>query len=76
LQQLNATLFGLSVQNISYQNEVKNRLHLPFELLSDYNLEFSKLLSLPTMIIINNIFLKRLTLIYKNGIIKKVFYPN
>jgi len=72
---LNCTLFGLSVQSTNYQKEVKERLHLPFELLSDENFEFINNLSLPTIKVENTILAQRLTLICKNGIIKKIFHP-
>ena len=75
LNKLNCTLFGLSVQSTSYQKEVKERLHLPFELLSDENFDFINKLSLPTMKVENTILAQRLTLICKDGIIKKIFYP-
>ncbi|MES2546872.1 MAG: peroxiredoxin, partial [Pseudomonadota bacterium] len=35
LARLNTKVFGLSSQTTEYQSEVKNRLHLPFDLLSD-----------------------------------------
>ena len=36
-----ATVFGLSTQSTPYQREARDRLHLPFELLSDESLAFS-----------------------------------
>ena len=35
LQQLNGMVYGLSSQSTEYQLELKHRLHLPFDLLSD-----------------------------------------
>lgn len=74
---INATVFGLSTQTSRYQNELKNRLNLSFELLSDYKLEFSKALKLPFLDIeyLDTPLIKRLTLVLNKGVIKKVFYP-
>ncbi len=49
LKALGADVYGLSTQTTDYQQEVKNRLHLPFELVSDNNLAFIKALNLPTL---------------------------
>jgi peroxiredoxin len=70
-----ATVFGLSNQSSSEQLEAKNRLQLPFELLSDTDLLFKQKLSLPTFTIDGNEKYKRVTLIIKDNLIKKVFYP-
>ncbi|HVB59223.1 MAG TPA: redoxin domain-containing protein [Candidatus Acidoferrales bacterium] len=35
LSQLKAGVFGLSMQTTAYQREMVERLHLPFEILSD-----------------------------------------
>src|SRR5919201_4334418 len=48
LQMLGAQVFGLSTQDTDYQREAVERLHLPFELLSDAALEFATQLWLPT----------------------------
>src|SRR5262245_5454428 len=47
LADLGAGVFGLSTQSTAEQREVE-RLHLPFELLSDGELRFSRALRLPT----------------------------
>ncbi|WP_016951466.1 peroxiredoxin [Anabaena sp. PCC 7108] len=75
LQTLGTKVFGLSTQNTEYQQEVVRRLHLPFELLSDWKLAFTKALKLPTFEIESMTLIKRLTLILCNGKIEKVFYP-
>ncbi len=80
LAKLNTQIFGLSSQTTEYQLEVKNRLHLPFELLSDSSFLLKETLRLPTFLIGpvdgHKIELyKRLTLIIKNGQIVKSFYP-
>ena len=68
-------LFGLSTQDTAYQQEAAERLHLPFELLSDEKLEFAKSLWLPTFEVDGMKLIKRITLIARDGKIEKVFYP-
>ena len=68
-------LYGLSTQDTDYQQEAVNRLHLPFPLLSDNQLQLQKALSLPVMSVEGAILLKRLTMIIDNSTITKVFYP-
>lgn len=75
LQTLHAKVFGLSAQDTNYQLEAKQRLHLPFELLSDSELALKALLNLPTFEAAGMELYKRLTLIVRNGFICKVFYP-
>lgn len=68
-------VFGLSVQSREYQREARDRLGLPFELLSDPSLEFTNNLRLPTFEIGGERLLKRLTLVLSDGRIEHVFYP-
>lgn len=75
LQGLGARLFGLSTQSTEYQQEAVERLHLPFELLSDSELAFARALRLPTFEIEGLVLIKRLTLILSGGKIEKLFYP-
>jgi peroxiredoxin len=75
LQALNAQVFGLSTQTTEYQREAAERLHLPFELLSDSSLQFANALRLPTFEIEGMRLIKRVTLIARNGKIVKYFYP-
>ena len=75
LQSLNANVFGLSTQTTDYQREAKQRLHLPFDLLSDSQLELKQLLKLPTFIADGAELYKRMTLIISGNSIIKVFYP-
>jgi peroxiredoxin len=75
LKALNTQVFGLSSQTTDYQRELKDRLHLPFNLLSDAHLILKTALKLPTFLIDGMELFKRLTLITYNGEIKKVFYP-
>lgn len=68
-------VFGLSVQSREYQREARDRLGLPFELLSDSSLEFTNSLRLPTFEIDGERLIKRLTLVLSDGRIEHVFYP-
>ena len=69
-----AELFGLSTQTTGYQREMAERLHLPFEILSDVELTFANALKLPTFEA-GGTLIKRLTLIIRGGRIETVFYP-
>jgi peroxiredoxin len=75
LNALNTSVFGLSTQTTEYQKEVRERLHLPFELLSDSGHSLKTLLRLPTFTVAGVELYKRLTLIVEDGRIQKVFYP-
>jgi peroxiredoxin len=75
LKERGAGVFGLSAQDTAYQREAVERLHLPFELLSDAGLAFARTLRLPTFEIASMTLIKRLTLIILDGTVEKVFYP-
>jgi peroxiredoxin len=75
LKELGARIFGLSTQDTAYQREASGRLHLPFPLLSDENLDFARVLELPTFEAEGMTLIKRLTMIIEDGQIRKVFYP-
>jgi peroxiredoxin len=68
-------VFGLSTQANAYQTEMASRLHLPFPVLSDEQLEFTRALKLPTMEVAGVTLLKRLAMIIDDGRITQVFYP-
>ena len=65
----------MSTQSTGYQREAADRLHLPFDLLSDEVLAFAWALELPTFEVEGMTLIKRLTLIIDDGRIEKVFYP-
>ncbi|MBD3610773.1 MAG: peroxiredoxin [Gammaproteobacteria bacterium] len=75
LKSLDTHVFGLSAQSTRYQQEAKERLQLPFELLSDQSLSLNKSLQLPTFMATGMELYKRITLIVENGVIVKTFYP-
>ena len=68
-------VFGLSTQSTAYQREMVERLHVPFPVLSDERLEFSRAMRLPTMQVAGQTLIKRLALVVDDGRIAKVFYP-
>ena len=75
LRTLGARVFGLSTQSTGYQREAVERLHLPYELLSDEDLVFAEASGLPTFEAGGTVLLKRLTMVIDDGRIEKVFYP-
>lgn len=75
LRKLGASLYGLSTQATDYQKEMVKRLHLPFDILSDAQLQFCRALTLPTITVEGTPLLKRLTLISFSSIIRQVHYP-
>lgn len=75
LAALGVGVYGLSAQPSMEQREARERLHLPFELLSDPELSLKSALRLPTFRIAGMELYKRLTLIVRDGIVEHVFYP-
>jgi peroxiredoxin len=70
-----ARVFGLSTQDTAYQREAVERLRLPFSLLSDDRLRFTRALDLPTFRVAGQVLLKRLTLVLRDSRVEHVFYP-
>ena len=75
LLDLQCDVFGLSTQITEYQREMADRLHLPFEVLSDFKFHLCEALRLPTFAVEGVRVLKRLTLIVRDGRVEQVFYP-
>ena len=75
LQSLGAEVVGLSVQSTAYQQEMADRLHLPFPVVSDADYQFQRALQLPTFITAGMTLLKRITLIANDGVIEAIHYP-
>ncbi len=69
------SVFGISTQDTTYQQEASNRLHLPYPLLSDNRLCLAKVLRLPTMLVYSMTLIKRITLVLRENVVEKVFYP-
>ena len=70
-----SAVFGLSTQSTADQSEAAARLQLPFSLLSDESLKLSHALRLPTFEVDGMTLIKRITLVIRDGVIVKVFYP-
>jgi len=68
-------VFGMSVQDTAYQQEVVERLHLPFPILSDEEFQLRDALDLPTFEAGGMVLLERMALILSHGIIQHVFHP-
>jgi len=68
-------LFGVSTQSTEYQTEAAERMHLPFPLLSDENLSFTRAHQLPTFEVEGMTLLRRMALIVIAGMIVRTFYP-
>lgn len=75
IRHLGGRIFGLSTQTTDYQQEMAERLHLPFGVLSDENLELARALRLPTFEIAGMTLIRRLTLLIQEGRIVDCFYP-
>jgi peroxiredoxin len=69
------TVFGLSTQSTDHQREAVERLHLPYELLSDTTFAFTDALKIPTFEHNGRRFVRRLTMVVEDGRIDHVFYP-
>jgi peroxiredoxin len=72
---LKVKLLGLSQQTTDYQHEMAERLSLPFPVLRDNEGRMASALALPTSTTGGEIYLNRLTLIVRAGVIEAVFYP-
>jgi peroxiredoxin len=73
--ELGARVLALSTQDLEYQREMSERIHLPFPVLSDGGLELTRALGLPTFEAGGATLLKRLTLVIDDGRVSHVFYP-
>jgi len=72
---LGVEVLGVSTQDTAHQRELSDRLGIPFALLSDEEFRLQKALRLPTFDAGGRPYLKRLTLIVRDGRIGHVFYP-
>jgi peroxiredoxin len=70
-----AALYGLSTQDSAYQREVAERLHLPFAILSDSDLNLTRAMRLPTFTVDGMTLLKRMAWVIDDGVVSLVFYP-
>ena len=75
LDDLGATVHGLSAQALDEQREFAERERMPYALLNDTELALARELGQPTFEVEGRRLYKRLTLIARGGRIEKVFYP-
>lgn len=68
-------LYGISTQHSDDQREARDRLRLPFELLSDEARALSAALRLPLMEVEGRVLLRRMAIVAADARIVKVFYP-
>ena len=68
-------LYGLSTQDGAYQREVAERLHLPFAILSDAELNLARSMRLPTFSVDGMTLIKRMAWVIDDGVVTHVFYP-
>jgi peroxiredoxin len=68
-------VFGVSGQSSDQQHAFGVRAGIPYLLLSDQNFAFADALNLPRFATGGVTYLKRLTLIVRNGVIYRVIYP-
>ncbi|WP_111720034.1 peroxiredoxin [Homoserinimonas sp. OAct 916] len=68
-------VYGVSSQDLDYQREAVDRLHLPFPLISDRAHELADALSMPTFVAGGKRLYSRLTMVVRGGTIEHVFYP-
>lgn len=73
--QSRVNLYGLSSQDKEYQDELKTRLGLKFDLISDPELKLKDIMNLPTFKVGEMELYSRLTIVAEDGKIKKTFYP-
>lgn len=75
LAALGVHVTGLSAQTSDDQREARDRLQLPFELLSDASLQLKAAIGLPTFVAAGMELFKRMAIVAVDGRIVKVFYP-
>jgi peroxiredoxin len=70
-----ARVAGLSAQPLEDQVEVAERLGLPHPVIADPELRLAAALGLPTFEFAGATLFRRVTLVFRSGLVEKVFYP-
>lgn len=70
-----AEVFGFSTQTSEHQREMAERLHIPFEVLSDAEFKVCDAMRMPTFDVAGMRLVKRLSLVVRGGRVEHVFYP-
>lgn len=68
-------VFGLSTEDAQSQSDAVDRLGLPFPLLSDPRLRLAMAWRLPVFEVAGQALLKRLTLLVRDAVVVRVWYP-
>ncbi|MFS0703901.1 peroxiredoxin [Cellulomonas sp. 179-A 9B4 NHS] len=68
-------VLGLSGQAAADQRAAAERLHVPYPLLSDAEGRATRMLRLPTFELGGRTYLRRLTLVVRDGVVSHVFHP-
>jgi peroxiredoxin len=68
-------VYGLSIQSPRIQQEFVERMHVPFQILSDEQHELTDALHLPTFNFDGERLIKRMAFFMNGSRIEKVFYP-
>lgn len=72
---LDTEVIGLSTQAPAWQSELRERLRVPYEIVSDEGLTLAHALGLPTFKTGGVTYLRRLTLALRDGRVEYAFYP-
>ena len=75
LKALGAAVYGLSTQTTEYQQEMVERLHLPYAVLSDADFELTRAMNLPTFEFGGVTLLRRFAFVIEARRIAHVIYP-
>jgi peroxiredoxin len=75
INELGASVLGLSAQPLDEQREFATREGIPYPLLNDSSLQLARALDLPTFEAAGMRLYRRLTFVARRGRIEKVFYP-
>lgn len=75
LVDLDVRIVGVSTDDPAYQKECVDRLGLRFPLVSDAGLELAGAWRLPVFEAEGRVYLKRLTLLLRDGVVERVWYP-
>lgn len=73
--ELGCEVYGLSVQPTAYQQEMVDRLHVGFPVLSDPDRRLGAAIGLPIMEVEGMSLYKRLTMAVRDGVVSRVWYP-
>jgi peroxiredoxin len=75
LEELGVRVAGLSAQRLEEQEEVAERLRLPYPVIADPHLRLAQALQLPTFTFEGVELYRRVTLVLARGTVEHVFYP-